>query len=83
MKARVRCLTTDISVYEYGITMMIQLIDEIALYLESVVYQGISISQVLCAIPDGTMIRTVKNQENNEILLEKQCLFVANKIDLV
>lgn len=82
MKARLWSLVCDLSAYEQGVDMLIQLVDEIALYLETVVFAQRPIRQTVISVNWG-MIWQVVATETNEMLLQKQCMIVGNKIDLV
>lgn len=59
MKARVRCLVADISVYEDGISMVMQLIDEISIYLKMIVYKDREITQSLTNTKEGNIVWSV------------------------
>jgi Obg family GTPase CgtA len=82
MKARLWSLVFDCSVYEQGIDMLVQLIDEIALYLETIVYAGKTITQELVR-EDEMMTWKVRDKDTKANLLTKQCIFLWNKVDLV
>lgn len=82
MKARVWSLAFDCSAYEEGMRMLIQLLDEISLYLETVVYAHKQISQQLIR-QDGKVVWQVQDTITKQILLEKMCVMLGNKIDLV
>lgn len=82
MKARLRSLVFDCSVYEQGMQMLVQLIDEIALYLETVVYKKRTITQQLIWEHD-MLTWQVDDAVTQQNLLKKQCLFLGNKVDLV
>lgn len=75
MKARLWSLVFDCSAYEQGVEMLVQLLDEIALYLQSVVYKNKSISQKL--IWENDMLTwQVADEATQEVLLRKQCLLL-------
>ncbi len=59
MKARVRCLVADVSVYENGISMVMQLIDEISIYLKTIVHKDREITQSLTNTKEGNIIWSV------------------------
>lgn len=82
MKARLWSLVFDCSVYEQWIDMLVQLIDEIALYLETVVYKKKQIKQQLIR-EDGMITWHVEDKKTKQNLLKKQCIFLWNKVDLV
>ena len=47
MKARLRSLVVDFSTYEAGMRILIQLFDEIAVYLETIVFPETKITQMI------------------------------------
>gem|GEM_PF-4235171 len=75
MKARLWSLVFDCSAYEQGVDMLIQLIDEIALYLDTVVYKHKKITQqVVCE--EGMMTWYVTEKKTKQVLLRKQCVLL-------
>ncbi len=82
MKARLWSLVFDCSAYEQGITLLLQLIDEIGLYLETVVYKEKNITQQLVCEQE-MLTWLVVEKKTKQVLLRKQCVIVWNKIDLV
>jgi len=55
--------------------MLVQLIDEIALYLETVVYKKKQIKQQLIR-EDGMITWHVEEKKTKQNLLKKQCIFL-------